>query len=54
MFFMSNIEIYKDSSLKKYCTFKIGGNADFIFVCHNKSSLIKVCKYCKEHNIKSN
>ena len=44
---------YKENeSLKNYCTFKIGGNANFLFIVHSKKELINVCKICKTHNIK--
>ena len=42
----------KNEDLKKYCTFKIGGSAKFLYVAKNINTLITVCKYCKLHNIK--
>ena len=48
----SMIDINNEKNLKKYCTFKIGGNAKYLFICFNKASLINVCEYCKIHNIK--
>ena len=55
MFLMINFNennFLKNENLKKYCTFKIGGNAKFLFVANSIKSLIDVCQYCKEHNIK--
>ena len=42
----------KHESLKKYCTFKVGGNAKFLFVAKTTQQLIAVSKYCELHNIK--
>lgn len=42
----------KNEDLKKYCTFKIGGSAKFLYVAKNINTLVTVCKYCKLHNIK--
>lgn len=49
---MNNVENLSNSSLKNYCTFKIGGSAKYVFICFNKASIINVCEYCKQHNIK--
>lgn len=46
------VKIIRNASLKDYCTFKIGGNAKFVFIVENTYSLIKMCKYCQKHNIK--
>lgn len=53
MFFnMKDLEIYKNYSLKNLSTFKIGGNADLVFVCHTSKVLLSCVRYCKRHNIK--
>ena len=49
---MMNFEILKDVSLKNYCTFRIGGNAKFLFVSKTNTQLVNVCKHCELHNIK--
>jgi len=46
------VKIIRNASLKDYCTFKIGGNAKFVFIVENNYSLITMCKYCQKHNIK--
>lgn len=51
-FNMKDLEIYKNYSLKNLSTFKIGGNADFVFICHTSKSLLSCVRYCKKHNIK--
>ena len=45
-------DFLKNEDLKKYCTFKVGGSAKFLYVAHSTTNLIEVCKYCKLHNIK--
>jgi len=55
MFLMNKdlkIKILKDASLKNFCTFGIGGSADFVFIVENTFSLVKMIKYCKQNNIK--
>ena len=47
-----NLGAIENADLKNYCTFKIGGNAKFLFEAKNKTQLFKVCKECKLHNIK--
>ena len=51
-FLMNNLEVKLNESLKNYCTFKIGGNAKYLFIIYSNNELIKVCKLCKLHNIK--
>lgn len=46
------VKIIKDASLKNFCTFKIGGTANFVFIVENTHTLIQVCKFCTENNIK--
>lgn len=45
-------DLLKDESLKKYCTFKVGGSANFLYVAKNTNTLLTVCEYLKLHNIK--
>lgn len=55
MYFMHKFRddlFLKDESLKNYCTFKIGGNAKYLFIAHDTSSLLHVCKHCNTHNIR--
>lgn len=47
-----NFKILSNVSLKDFCTFKIGGSAKFLCIADNINTLIKLCKYCKSHNIK--
>lgn len=49
---MTNLEVKLNESLKNYCTFKIGGNAKYLIIVYSNSTLIKVCKQLKLHNIK--
>ena len=49
---MDNFELKKDVNLKGFCTFKIGGNAKFLFIAKSNNELINVCLYAKAHNIK--
>lgn len=51
-FNMKDLEIYKNYSLKNLSTFKIGGNADLVFVCHTNNSILSCVRYCKRHKIK--
>lgn len=46
------VKILKDASLKEFCTFKIGGIAKFVFIVENIYSLVKMCRYCKQNDIK--
>lgn len=47
-----NIEYYQDASLKDYCTFRIGGKAQHLFIVHDIKSLLIVCYMCTIHNIR--
>ena len=47
-----NYNVKFNENLKNYCTFKIGGNAKYLFVIKTNKDLINVCKLCKKHNIK--
>lgn len=49
---IENCGILENASLKNFCTFKIGGNAKYVFVCHSISALLKSCVYCIENSIK--
>ena len=49
---LMKIEFLKNVSLKDFCTFRIGGNAKFLFVAKTTAELINVYNYCKTHNIK--
>lgn len=49
---MKKIEVYKNASLKKVCTFNIGGNANFLFKVHTNNAIKKVVKHCYAQNIK--
>jgi UDP-N-acetylmuramate dehydrogenase len=49
---MKDLEILKNESLKKYCTFKIGGNAKFVFICKSIPALIAAIKYCNNEKLK--
>ena len=41
-----------DEPMKKHTSFKIGGNADVLFLPKNKSDVIKVINFCTKNNIK--
>ena len=49
---IKDCEIKENVSLKDFCTFKIGGNAKFLFVCNSTLALIDACKFCITKNIK--
>ena len=49
---MEDIKIFKNQSLKDFCTFKIGGKAKYVYVCNTISALISVIKHCKKKGIK--
>ena len=49
---MDNFNFKNNVSLKDFCTFKIGGCAKFLFIAEDTVTLINVCLYAKEHNIK--
>lgn len=49
---MDNFEFEKDTNLKDYCTFRIGGSAKFLFIANTSSKLINVCLFAQTHNIK--
>lgn len=34
------ISVLKNEDLKKYCTFKIGGTAKYVFICQNETDLL--------------
>ena len=34
------IHVLKNEDLKKYCTFKIGGTAKYVFICHSTTDLL--------------
>ena len=42
----------KNVALENFSTFRIGGNADHLFVVHDAQSLYNVCLWCYTHNIK--
>ncbi len=44
-------EIQFNADLKKFCTFNIGGKSKYLFIVHTNDALIKVCSFCKLHNI---
>ena len=46
------IEYQKDASMKKYTSFKIGGNAEVLCVAKNASELSALLRYLNERNIK--
>lgn len=46
------IEYHKDASMKKYTSFKIGGNAEVLCVAKNASELSALLRYLNERNIK--
>lgn len=58
MFFIEDIKALKcgkvleNVSLKKYTTYKAGGNAALLVIPNNVDNLIKLLKYIKEKNIK--
>ena len=49
---MDNFEFESQVSLKDFCTFRIGGNAKFLFIAKDTKTLIEVCCYATNHNIK--
>ena len=49
---MKDLEMLKNESLKKYCTFKIGGNAKLVFICKSIPALIAAIKYCNNEKLK--
>ena len=54
-FFMNRqfkVKILRNADLKNFCTFRIGGSADFVFIVENTFSLVEICKFCKANNIK--
>ncbi len=42
---------FKNTSLKDYCTFKIGGYAKHLFVVYSSNALIEVCRFLQQKNI---
>lgn len=49
---MDNFEFENQVSLKDFCTFRIGGSAKFLFIAKDTKTLIEVCCYATNHNIK--
>jgi len=49
---MNNFLVFENESLKKYCTFKIGGKAKYVYICNTNSALVSVIRHCKNKNIK--
>ena len=49
--FIDQSKILKDEPMKKYTTFKIGGNADFIIVAKNKNDIFNAYNYALKNNI---
>ena len=49
---MKDIQIYKNKSLKDFCTFKIGGKAKYVYICNTTTALISTIKHCKKKGIK--
>lgn len=47
-----NLTYLENVSLKDYCTFKIGGNAKYLFVAKSVFALKKACEFCNNNNIK--
>ncbi|MDR0985193.1 MAG: UDP-N-acetylmuramate dehydrogenase [Endomicrobium sp.] len=47
--FLSGCEIFKNDTLSNYCSFGIGGPADFIVKIHNEKSLITFLKYANSN-----
>ena len=45
-------QVIFDEPMKKHTSFKIGGNADILFLPKNKSDVIKVINFCTENHIK--
>lgn len=43
---IDDCEILKNESLKNYCSFKIGGIADYVIIANSKNGLINACKFC--------
>jgi len=48
-----DIAFLQNESLKKHCTFRVGGNADFVVLPDTKEKLSDIIKYTKENNIKT-
>ena len=44
-------DIFFDEPLKNHCTFKIGGNAEILYVPKNEKALIAAVNFSKENNI---
>ncbi|PIR54680.1 UDP-N-acetylenolpyruvoylglucosamine reductase [Candidatus Peregrinibacteria bacterium CG10_big_fil_rev_8_21_14_0_10_36_19] len=44
-------EVLQDESLANYCTFRVGGKADYFFKANTLNSLQNILKYAKEHQI---
>ena len=48
---INNITCLKNESLKKHCSFKVGGNAKFFVSAHNIDALIDALYTCKQHAV---
>ena len=44
-------DIFFDEPLKNHCTFKIGGNAEILYIPKNEKALIAAVNFSKENNI---
>lgn len=49
---ISNVEFYQNESLRKYCTFRIGGDARYVAIVHNQSEMLSVLNSCIQHDIR--
>lgn len=49
---MKKLEFFNNISLKDFCTFKIGGNAKYLFVAHSPNQLKAAIVWCKRKNVK--
>lgn len=47
-----SLKIYFDEPMKKYTSFKIGGNAECLIKVETKEQLSQILKFAKENNIK--
>ena len=48
----NDLIILKNENLKKYNTFKVGGNANWVFIIKSKTTLYNVCLDLQIHHIK--
>ncbi len=49
---ISNIEIYHNENLRKYCTFRIGGDARYVVIVRSQPDLLSVLNACIQHDIR--